>query len=71
MKAYWGSGGIAPLILWPQHYEEVSGQLHAPADLPPSKEPLLPINMEVSLPKLDSGHSVILEKLSVGLAEWL
>jgi hypothetical protein len=19
MKAYWGSGGIAPLILWPRH----------------------------------------------------
>jgi len=33
MKAYWGSGGIA----------EVSGQLHAPAALPPGKEPLVPI----------------------------
>jgi hypothetical protein len=20
MKAYWGSGGIAPRILWPRHY---------------------------------------------------
>jgi len=31
MEAYWGSGGKAPLILWPQHYMEVSGQVHAPA----------------------------------------
>jgi hypothetical protein len=43
MKAYWGNGGIAPLILSPRHYMEVSGQLHAPAALPPGKEPLLPI----------------------------
>jgi hypothetical protein len=35
MKAYWGSGGIAPLILWPQHWIEASGQLHTPAALPP------------------------------------
>jgi hypothetical protein len=27
MKAYWGSGGIAPLILWPRHWMEVIGQL--------------------------------------------
>jgi hypothetical protein len=31
MKAYWGNGG------------EVSGQLHAPAALPPGKEPLVTI----------------------------
>jgi hypothetical protein len=37
MKAYLGSGGIAP------RKEEVSGQLHAPAASPPGKEPLLPI----------------------------
>jgi hypothetical protein len=43
MKVYWGSGGIAPSILWSQHYMEVSGQLHAPAALPPGKEPLVPI----------------------------
>jgi hypothetical protein len=30
-------GGIA------RHYMEVSGQLHAPAVLPPGKEPLVPI----------------------------
>jgi len=41
-KAYWGSVGIAPRILWPQH-EMVCGQLHAPAALPPWKESLLPI----------------------------
>jgi hypothetical protein len=38
-----GSGGIASLILWPRHYMEVSGQLHAPAALSPGKETLLPI----------------------------
>jgi hypothetical protein len=38
MKAYWGSEGTAPLILWPRNYMEVSGQLHAPAALPPGKE---------------------------------
>jgi hypothetical protein len=27
----------------PRHYMEVSGQLHAPAALPPGKEPLVPI----------------------------
>jgi hypothetical protein len=42
MKANWGSGGIAPLILWPRQKMEVSGQLHAPAALPPPKEPLVP-----------------------------
>jgi hypothetical protein len=30
MKAYWGNGSIAPLILWSRHQMEVSGQLHAP-----------------------------------------
>jgi hypothetical protein len=35
MEAYWGSGGIAQLILYPRHFMEVSGQLHAPAALPP------------------------------------
>jgi hypothetical protein len=39
MKAYWGSGGIDTLILWPRHYTELSGQLHDPAALPPGKEP--------------------------------
>jgi hypothetical protein len=35
MKAYWGSGGIAPLILWPRHQIDVSGQLHAPGHFTP------------------------------------
>jgi hypothetical protein len=38
MEAYWGSGGIAPRILWLQHEMEVSGQLHAPAALPSGKD---------------------------------
>jgi hypothetical protein len=46
MKTYWGSGGIAPLILWPRHYMEVSGQLQAPAALPTGEEPLVPIRRE-------------------------
>jgi hypothetical protein len=37
MKAYWGSGGISPGILWPRDWMEVSGQLHAPTALPPGK----------------------------------
>jgi hypothetical protein len=30
----------------PSHYKEVSGQLHAPAALPPGKEPLVPARQE-------------------------
>jgi hypothetical protein len=44
MKVYWGSGGIAPLILWRWHLVEVSGQLHAPAAFPPGKEPWYPLD---------------------------
>jgi len=40
-KAYWGSGGIAPHIDLGTRWR--CGQLHAPAALPPGKEPLLPI----------------------------
>jgi len=43
MKAYRGSGGIAPHVLRPRNEIEVSGQLHAPAALSPGKEPLVPI----------------------------
>jgi hypothetical protein len=32
-----GSGGIAPRIFRPRHWMEVSGQLHAPAALPPTE----------------------------------
>jgi len=42
MKAYWVSERIDPLIFWPRHFM-VSGQLHAPAVLPPGKELLVPI----------------------------
>jgi hypothetical protein len=34
MKAYWGSGGVALLILWPRHHMGMNDQLHAPAALP-------------------------------------
>jgi hypothetical protein len=38
-----GSGGIAPRILWPRHYMDVSGQIHAPAALPPGQGRLVPV----------------------------
>jgi hypothetical protein len=43
MKAYWGSRDIAPRILRPRHYMEVSGELYAPAAIPSGKEPPLSI----------------------------
>jgi hypothetical protein len=46
MKAYWGSGCIAPLLFWPRHYVDVSGQLHAPATLTRGEEALVPIRYE-------------------------
>jgi hypothetical protein len=39
MKVYWGSGFIAPRIIWPRHQMEVIGQLHAPVALPQGKSP--------------------------------
>jgi hypothetical protein len=39
MKTYWVSEGVAPRILNLGTRLEVSGQLHAPASLSPSKEP--------------------------------
>jgi hypothetical protein len=44
MKAYWESGGIAPLLLGPRHQMEVSGQLHASAALPQGKSPWYPLD---------------------------
>jgi len=38
-----GSGGIAPLILWPWHEMEASGRLHVPVAIPPAEETLVPI----------------------------
>jgi hypothetical protein len=43
MKTYLGSGGIAPRIRDLGTGWGVSGQLDAPAALPPEKEPLVPI----------------------------
>jgi hypothetical protein len=51
-----GSGGIAPLILWPRHYMEVGDQFHAPAALPPGKEPLVPIDRRLGGPQSRSGR---------------
>jgi hypothetical protein len=39
MKAYWGSGDIAPRIPLPRHYVEVSGQLY-----PQEKSPWYPLD---------------------------
>jgi hypothetical protein len=55
MKSYWGSGVIAPLILWPRHYMEVSGQLHAPAALPQGKSPWYPLDKRLGGPQSRSG----------------
>jgi hypothetical protein len=38
-----GSGGTAPRTLWPRQWMEVNSQIHAPAALPPGKEPLVHI----------------------------
>jgi hypothetical protein len=46
INAYWGSRCIAPRILWPRHYMEMSGQFHAPAALPPGKEPRIHVGYE-------------------------
>jgi hypothetical protein len=42
-KTYWGSGGTDPRIFRPWRLMEVSGQFHAPATLPPGKDPPVPI----------------------------
>jgi hypothetical protein len=42
MKAYWGSGRIAPLNSLTSALDGGSGQLHALAALPPGKESLVP-----------------------------
>jgi hypothetical protein len=51
-----GSGSIAPRILWPWHYVEVSHQLHAPAALPPGKSPLYPLDRRLGGPQSRSEH---------------
>jgi hypothetical protein len=43
MKAYCGSGSVAPLVRCTRHYLDTRGQLHDPAALLPGKVPLVPI----------------------------
>jgi hypothetical protein len=66
MKAYWGSGSIAPLILWPRHKMEVSGQLYALAALPLGKEPPLPIWLEAG-----ALGDLIKNKNKIFLLQWV
>jgi hypothetical protein len=56
MKEYWGNGGIVPLILWPRHQMEMSGQLHALAVLLPEKEPWYPLDRRLDGPQSRSGR---------------
>jgi hypothetical protein len=51
MKAYWESGGIAPRIILPRHYIEVTGQLHAPAALPKRKSPWYQLDRRLGGPQ--------------------
>jgi hypothetical protein len=62
MKAYWGSVGVNPLILWPRNLIEVSGQLHAPAALPQGKSPLYRLDRRLGGPQSRSGRSGSREK---------
>jgi hypothetical protein len=75
MKAYWGTGGIAPLILWPRHYIEVSSQLHALAALPPGKEPLMPLDAvvkrKIPSPRRESNpRTPIVQPVSQRYTDW-
>jgi hypothetical protein len=45
-----------PTFSWPRHYLEASGQLHAPAALPPEKEPRHPVNRRVGGPQSEYGR---------------
>jgi hypothetical protein len=56
MKAYWGSGGLALLILRPLQNMEVSGQFHAPAALPQGKGPWYPLDRRLGGPQSRSGR---------------
>jgi hypothetical protein len=64
MKAYWGSGSMAPFILSLRHCMEVSGQLHASAALPQGKSPWYPLNRRVGGPQSRSGRGVEERKTS-------
>jgi hypothetical protein len=50
MKAYWGSGDLAPRLLWPWQYMEMSGQLHVPAAFPQGKSPWYPFDRRIGEP---------------------
>jgi hypothetical protein len=50
MKAFWGSGGIAPRIL------DLGGQLHAPAALIQGKSPWYSLDRRFCGPQSRSGH---------------
>jgi len=56
MKAYCGSGGIAPLIRSPQHEMEVIGHPHAMATLPQGKSPWYLLDRRLRGPQSQSGH---------------
>jgi len=49
MKAYWVSGGIAPLILWPQHF--MPWLLY-----PQGRSPWYPLDRRLGGPQSHSGH---------------
>jgi hypothetical protein len=51
----WGSGSIAPHILWPRQYTEFSGQLHDPAALPQGKSPWYPLDRRLGGLQSQSG----------------
>jgi hypothetical protein len=55
MNAYWESGNIAPLILWPRHHMELSGQIHVPATLLQGKSLWHPLNRRLRGPQSRSG----------------
>jgi hypothetical protein len=55
MKTY---GGVAVQLLhsWLRHYMERSGQLYAPAALPPGKEPRYPLDKRLGGPQSRFGR---------------
>jgi len=58
MKTYWGSEGIAPRILSPWHYMEVSVQFHAPSASPQGRSLRYPLDRRLGGPQSRSGRGV-------------
>jgi hypothetical protein len=57
MKAYWGSGDISPLILWPRHEMDVWVVSFTPRPLyPQGKSPWYPLDRRVGGPQRRSGR---------------